>query len=49
MDSAEETELRRSLSQQGMLLGRQKEELEASRCTYSEVLLQLNQLVEWLN
>ncbi len=27
MDSAEETELRRALSQQGVLLGRQQEEL----------------------
>ncbi len=42
MNSAEETELRRALSQQGILLGRQQEELEASRHAYAEVSLQLN-------
>ncbi len=49
MDSAEETELRRALSQQGVLLGRQQEELAASRRAYAEVSLQLNQLVERLD
>ncbi len=49
MDSAEEIELRRALSQQGILLGRQQEELEASRRAYAEVSLQLNQLVERLD
>ncbi|KAL0171008.1 hypothetical protein M9458_035604, partial [Cirrhinus mrigala] len=49
MDSAEETELRRALSQQGVLLGRQQEELEASRNAYAQVSLQLSQLVERLD
>ncbi len=49
MDSAEETELSRALSQQGVLLGRPQEELAASRRAYAEVSLQLNQLVEWLD
>ncbi|RXN09771.1 Retrotransposon-derived PEG10 [Labeo rohita] len=49
MDSAEETELRRALSQQGVLLGRQQEELEASRHACAEVSLQLSQLVERLD
>ncbi len=49
MDSAEETELRRALSQQGVLLGRQQEELAASRRAYVEVSLQLNQLGERLD
>ncbi len=49
MDSAEETELRWTLSQQGVLLGRQQEELAASHRTYAEVSLQLNQLEEWLD
>ncbi len=34
MDSAEETELCQALSQQGILLGRQQEELEASHRAY---------------
>ncbi len=46
MDSAEEAKLHRALSQQSMLLGRQQEELKASRHAYSQVSLQLNQLVE---
>ncbi len=46
MDSAEEAEQRRALSQQSMLLGRQQEEFEASRRAYSQVSLQLNRLVE---
>ncbi len=49
MDSAEETELHRALSQQGVLLGQQQEELAASRRAYAEVSLQLNQLVERLD
>ncbi len=49
MDSAEETELRQALSQQGVLLGRQQEELVASHHAYAEVSLQLNQLVERLD
>ncbi len=49
MDLAEETELHRALSQQGVLLGWQQEEPVASRCTYAEVSLQLNQLVERLD
>ncbi len=46
MDSAEEAELRQALSQQKMLLGRQQEELEASRRAYSQVSFQMNRLVE---
>ncbi len=46
MDSAEEAELRRALSQQSMLLGRQQEELEASRRAYLQVSFQMNRLVE---
>uniref|UniRef100_A0A9J7XNI1 ribonuclease H n=1 Tax=Cyprinus carpio carpio TaxID=630221 RepID=A0A9J7XNI1_CYPCA len=49
MDSAEETELRRALLQQGSLLGRQQEEIAASRRAYSEISLQLNQLAERLD
>ncbi len=49
MDSAEEAEQRRALSQQSMLLGRQQEELEASRRAYSHVSLQLNRLVEHMD
>ncbi len=49
MDSAEETALRRALLQQGVLLGRQQEELAASRRAYAEVSLQLNQLGERLD
>ncbi len=49
MHSAEETELRRALSQQGILLGRQQEELAASRRAFAEVSLQLNQLGERLD
>ncbi len=49
MDSAEETELHRALSQQSVLLGQQQEELAASRRAYAEVSLQLNQLVERLD
>ncbi len=49
MDSAEETELCRALLQQGVLLGRQQEELVASHRAYAEVSLQLNQLLERLD
>ena len=41
MDSAEETELRRALAQQGVLLGRQQEELAASRQAMTEMSQQL--------
>ncbi len=46
MDTAEEDEMRRALMQQGVLLGRHQEEIAASRRAYSEISLQLNQLVE---
>ncbi|KAL1259006.1 hypothetical protein QQF64_009583 [Cirrhinus molitorella] len=49
MDTAEEDEMRRALIQQGALLGRQQEEIAASRCAYTEISLQLNQLAEWLD
>ncbi len=38
--------MRRALMQQGVLLGRHQEEITASRRVYSEISLQLNQLVE---
>ncbi len=38
--------MRRALMQQGVLLGRHQEEITASRCAFSEISLQLNQLVE---
>ncbi len=38
--------MRRALMQQGVLLGRHQEEIAASRRAYSEISLQLNQLVE---
>ncbi len=46
MDTAEEDEMRRALMQQGVLLVRHQEEITASRRVYSEISLQLNQLVE---
>ncbi len=46
MDTAEEDEMRRALMQQGVLLGRHQEEITASRRAFSEISLQLNQLVE---
>ncbi len=46
MDTAEEDEMRRALKQQGVLLGRHQEEIAASHRAYSEISLQLNQLVE---
>ncbi len=46
MDTAEEDEMRRALMQQGVLLGRHQEEISASWRAYSEISLQLNQLVE---
>ncbi len=49
MDSAEETELRRAVSQQSALMCRQQGELAASRRAYAEISLQLNQLVERLD
>ncbi len=38
--------MRRALMQQGVLLGRHQEEITASRHVFSEISLQLNQLVE---
>ncbi|KAI2644103.1 Transposon Tf2-6 polyprotein [Labeo rohita] len=51
MDTAEEDEMQRALMQQGALLGRQQEEIAASRHAYTEISLEINQLTErfgWL-
>ncbi|RXN20960.1 Retrotransposable element Tf2 type 1 [Labeo rohita] len=46
MDTAEEDEMQRALMQQGALLGRQQEEIAASRHAYTEISLEINQLTE---
>uniref|UniRef100_A0A8C1LRZ5 Gypsy retrotransposon integrase-like protein 1 n=1 Tax=Cyprinus carpio TaxID=7962 RepID=A0A8C1LRZ5_CYPCA len=49
MDSAEDIDVLRILRQQGTLLGRQQEEITASRHAFSELSLQLTQLTERLD